>query len=122
MKLSWRDLFTTIFAIAIAVVLVAKLRSYDWRFLETWKSAVGVLGVGGLLMVLFDEADFTKLNYWSAFEGLIVLTGIGLFTAGLLVASKTLFVILAADIFVFWLASVTRHEFSHEPKLPHPAM
>lgn len=122
MKLSWRDLFTTIIAAAVVVILVAKLRSYDWTFLDSWKSAVGVLGVFGGLMAIFDESDFTRLNTWSAIEGILVLAGIGLVIAGLLVASKALFVILAAVILAFWLTSVTRHEISPEAPVTHAVM
>ena len=118
MKLSWRDLLTTIFLAAAALVLVAKLRNYDWDFMSTWKSAIGAMAVIGGFMVVFDEADFTKLNYWSAVEGVLVLSGIGLMIAGLLVASKALFIILGANILAFWLISVTRHTFSHEPRVP----
>ena len=118
MKLTWRDIFTTLISIAVAVVLVAKLRSYDWAFIGSWPGAVGTLGVLGGLMAIFDEADFLRLNTWGAVEGLFTLVGIGLLVAGLLVASKALFVLLAADILVFWLASISRHGLSHEPALP----
>ncbi len=121
MKMSWRDFFSTIVAIVVVAALVAKLRSYDWAFLGSWKGAVGTLGVLGVLMLLFDEADFLRINTWGAIEGILALAGIGFAVAGLIVASKILFVALAADMLVFWLISVLRHGFSHEPSLPHAA-
>ena len=115
MKLSFKDVATTIVAIVVAVGLVAKLRSYDWAFIGSWKGAVGTLGILGFLMLLFDEADFLRFNSWGMFEGLFALVGAGLLVAGLLVASKLLFVLLAADILAFWLTSLARHGLSHEP-------
>lgn len=121
MKLSWRDLFSTLIVILVAVVLIAKLRSYDWAFLGSYKGAIGVMGVLGALMLISDEADFARFNNWGVLEGILALAGIGLVVAGLLVESKALFVILAIDILAFWLVSVSRHWLSIEPTLPHVA-
>lgn len=115
MKLSWRDIVVTVLAIVVGLVLVAKLQSYDWAFIGSWKGAAGTLGVLGGLMVIFDEADFLRINTWGAIEGILALVGIGLLIAGLLVASKTLFVLLAVDLLALWFTSLTRHGFSHEP-------
>lgn len=120
MKMSWRDIFSTIFAIAVAVVLTAKLRSYDWAFLGSWKGAIGALGVLGLMALLVDESDFSRLNTWGALEGVVALVGVGFLVAGLIVASKTMFVALAISILTFWFLSLLRHGLSHEPALHRP--
>ena len=119
MKLSWRDLFTSLIAIIVGVGLVAGILNYDWSVFGTWKGAVGTMGILGLFMIIFDEADFFRMNVWGTLEGLLALAGIGLVIAGLIVASKVLFVALAAVILAFWLVSLARHEWSHEPELPH---
>ncbi|PJE65521.1 hypothetical protein COU91_01250 [Candidatus Saccharibacteria bacterium CG10_big_fil_rev_8_21_14_0_10_47_8] len=113
-KFSWKDLFTTAIAIVIGVVLVAKIRDYDWAFIGSWRTAVASTGFLGLLMATFDEEDFTHFNTWGAVEWTLALAGVGLVVAGLIVASEVLFVILAADVLILWVASVIRHAFSRE--------
>lgn len=120
MKLSWKDLFTTALAIVIAVALVAKIREYNWTFLGSWETAVASVGFLGLLMASVDEEDFERFNAWSAVEWLLALAAIGLIIAGLIVGSKVLFVILAADLLTLWVASLARHALSHEEtETPH---
>ncbi len=114
MKLSWKDILTTLFAIVVGVALYAKIREYDWAFIGSWRTAIASTGVLGLLMATFDEEDFTHFNAWGAIEWILAAAGVGLVVAGLIVASKVLFVILAADVLVLWATSVTRHAFSRE--------
>ena len=118
MKLTWKDAFSTIFAGSVVVALVAALLGYDWSFFATWRGAVGTVGALGLLMLLADETDLERINRWGIVEWTLTLAGIGLVVAGLIVTSKVLFILAAADILVFWLASVSRHLFSHEAAAP----
>ena len=119
MKLTWKDSLSTIVAGSVVVALVAALLGYDWSLFATWRGAVGTVGALGLLMLLVDEPDLEKINAWGFVEWTLALAGVGLVIAGLIVTSKVLFVLLAADILAFWVASVARHAFSHESVSPH---
>ncbi len=124
-NLSWKDLFTTAIAIVIGVVLVAKIREYNWAFIDSWRTAIAGVGILGLLVATVDEKDFTHFNAWGFMEWTLTLVGIGLVVAGLIVASKVLFVILAADVLTLWAASIIRHTFvreTTETKGMHPAL
>ena len=118
MKLTWKDAFSTIFAGTVVAALVAALLGYDWSFFATWRGAVGTVGALGLLTLLADETDLERINAWSIVEWTLALAGIGLVVAGLIVTSKVLFVLVAADVLAFWVASVSRHMFSHETTAP----
>ena len=119
MKLTWRDAYITLFAGAVVVALVAALLGYDWSVFASWRGAVGTIGALGVLMLLPEDKDLAEVNVWGVTEWALVLGGIGLAVAGLIVTSKVLFILLAADILAFWLASVTRHIFSHETHIKH---
>lgn len=116
---SWKDILTTLVAIVVGVALFAKIKEYNWTFLGSWRTAVGSMGVLGLLMATVDEEDFTHFNAWGFMEWTLAVAGVGLVVAGLIVASKVLFVILAADVLALWVMSLLRHAFSDEKALHH---
>ena len=119
MKLTWRDAYITLFAGSVVVALVAALLGYDWSLFASWRGAVGTISALGVLMLLPEDKDLADVNVWGATEWVLFLAGIGLAVAGLIVTSKILFIVLAADILAFWLASVSRHIFSHETHVKH---
>jgi len=102
-----------------AVALFAKIKEYNWTFIGSWRTAIASTGFLGLLMATMDEEDFAHFNAWGFIEWTLALAGIGLVVAGLIVASKVLFVVLAADVLVLWIASIVRHAFSHEAAKTH---
>lgn len=127
MKLSWKDFFTTLLAIIVAVALFAKIREYSWTFLGSWRTAIVSVGILGILMATLDERDFTHFNAWGVTEWIIALAALGFGVAGLIVASKVLFVIFAASVLALWGASIIRHAFSGETETSdtsgmHPAL
>jgi hypothetical protein len=119
MKLSWKDIATTVLAIAIAVLMVAKLRSYNWDFwgaglLDTWKSAAATIGVLGLGVLGFAAYDVDSNSNWTLFEVVLGLAVIGLMVTGLMMTSRLVFVALGAVSLVLWAVSTSRHSFTHE--------
>jgi len=122
MKLSWKDITTTLIAIVVAVALFAKIKEYNWQFIGSWRTAIGSVGFLGLLMATFDEEDFTHFNAWGVIEWTLAVAAIGLVVAGLIVASKVLVVLLAADVLALWFTSIVRHAFSHETRIEHLAL
>jgi len=44
MKYTWRDTLATLLTVFGAVIVFAKLESYSWWLLGTWKGALGVIG------------------------------------------------------------------------------
>lgn len=123
MKLTWRDAYITLFAGAVIVSLIAALLGYDWSLFASWRGAVGTVSALGVLMLLPEEHDLEKVDAWGITEWLLFLAGIGLAIAGLIVNSKTLFILLAGDVLAFWLTSVSRHlvsrEFTRELQAKH---
>ena len=119
MKLTWKDAYITIIAGAIVVSLAAALMGYDWSLFASWRGAVGTVGVLGVLMLLPEDRDLAYVNRWGVAEWVLFAGAIGLATAGLIVTSKALFVVLAADILAFWLTSISRHLFSQEAHVRH---
>ena len=118
MRITWRDAYITLFAGAVVVALVAALLGYDWSLFASWRGAIGTVGALGVLMLIPEDEDLARVNAWGAVEWALFIGGIGLGVAGLIVTSKVLFVILAADILAFWLTSVTRHMLSRESPTP----
>ncbi len=114
MKLTLKDIFTTAIAIVVGAALYAKIRDYNWVFIGSWRTAIVSMGILGFLLTAFDEKDFVRLNVWGTVEWLLGITGVCLVVAGLVVASKVMFVVLAADVLVLWLTTIARHTFSHE--------
>ncbi|HET6863844.1 MAG TPA: hypothetical protein VFH37_01415 [Candidatus Saccharimonadales bacterium] len=119
MKLTWKDAYITLFAGGVVASLVAALLGYDWSLFASWRGAVGTVGALGVLMLLAENTDLANINAWGVVEWTLFIGAIGLAVAGLIVVSKVLFVLLAADILAFWLTSVTRHMFSHESHVRH---
>lgn len=119
MKLSWKDILTTLLAIVVGVALFAKIKEYDWAFIGSWRTAIGSLGFLGLLMATIDEEDFTHFNAWGAVEWIFAVGAVGLVIAGLIVSSKVLVVALAADLLALWGATIIRHAFSRETPVEH---
>lgn len=119
MKLTWRDAYITLFAGAVVVAVAAALLGYDWSLFASWRGAVGTVGALGILMLLPEDKDLAEVNVWGITEWTLFLVGVGLGVAGLIVTSKFLFIVLAADILAFWLVSVSRHIFSHETHNRH---
>ena len=111
MKLSWRDVAATIVTLFGAVVVFAKLHSYSWWLIGSWKGALGVISVLGLIVAAFYAIDWVR-NETMAPVGEMLLWGAAAVTAvvGMFVTTtKAEFVWVAVLIGVSWLAQLSAH-------------
>lgn len=110
MKLTWRDIVTSLLVIAGGAVVYAKFYSYTWAVIGgSWRNAVAALAILGLAMVAvtgFELANHSWLNMGEMVLGLIAA---GLIIAGLIVTNHVVFYSLAVVLGVLWLVSTARH-------------
>lgn len=111
MKLSWRDMITTTLALFGAVVVFAKLQSYSWVLIGSWKGALGVIGVIGLAIFGIYLVDWFR----NEDTGIVAETSLWIIAATVIVGSlfttttKAEFVWSAVLIGLSWLAQVGSH-------------
>ena len=110
MKLSWRDFFTAVFGLFGAAIVVAKIFDYSWIVIsDSWRSAIAVLGITGLIMAIINGFDTESRSIVSTAEIALAIAAVGVGIAGLFVASATFFYVLAGLIGGLWLLEVSRH-------------
>ena len=111
MKLSWKDTVAAILALIGLMVVYAKLQSYTWWLIGSWKGALGVLAVLGLgilltgiteLILLDTSASIGELLLW-VITASVVVGGLFAYT------TKTEFVYAASFIGLSWLAQLASH-------------
>lgn len=125
MKLSWRDVLAALFAAVGATVVFAKLNSYSWWLIGSWKGALGVISVVGLAILatyLIDWARNEGLGtIWEMFAWIVAATTV----VGSLFATtnKAEFVWSAALIGIAWLSQLSAHTWdsthSHTSHMAH---
>ena len=109
MKLSWRDIVTTLLLAMGSVILYAKLQDYSWWLVGTWRGTVAALGVLGVAMCITaagDPENRSILNRLETYLGFFA--GIGII-AGLITGWQWIGLTLAATIGFLWLVSTVRH-------------
>ncbi len=111
-KLSWRDVLASVLAIFGGIVVFAKLQSYSWWLIGSWKGAIGVISVIGVAIAATYLIDWFH-NETMAPLGEMVLwlaaatVAIGsLFTGA---ATKAEFVSVGALTGIAWLAQLGAH-------------
>lgn len=121
MKLSWRDVLTSILAIAGAIVVFAKLQSYSWWLIGSWRSALAVVGAIGFAILLVnilellqmeDVATFAELSLW-------LITATIVIASLVITTTKGEFIVSAAAIGLSWFVELVSHLWgsvhSHRP-------
>jgi hypothetical protein len=109
MKLSQRDIVTTILALAGGAVVYAEYYNYSWALIGSWRSAVAVLAGIGVLMFAFSAFDYTNRSILNIGEMILGAIAIGLALAGMIAISSAIFYSLAAVLGVLWLVDTARH-------------
>jgi len=111
MKTSWRDLFSGALIVLGGLAVFARLQSYSWWLVGSWKGALGlvaVLGLGILLTNIVEIAKFADLTTFA--ESLLWLAAGTVTVAGLFATTTKLeFVSAAALIGLSWMAQFGRH-------------
>ncbi len=109
MKLSWRDLITTLLVISGLAIVYAKFYDYSWTVIGSWRSAVAVLAAIGVGIALVTGFDFENRSWLNVGEMIFGLVAAGLMIVGMIVASSFVFYSLAAVLGALWLVSTLRH-------------
>jgi hypothetical protein len=108
MKLSWRNIVTTLLAGGGAALVYAKYYDYSWAVIGSWRSAVAALAGVGAVMFLFSAFDFRNFSILGVTEMLGGLAALGLAVAGVIVTSSVLFYTLAGVLGALWLVDTAR--------------
>jgi hypothetical protein len=108
MKLSWKDLVTTLFVTLGGSVVYAKFYDYSWAGIGSWRSAVAALAVVGVGMFAFSRFKFDNFSWLNSGEMLLGLVAIVLAFSGMISTSEVIFYTLAATLGVFWLTDTAR--------------
>lgn len=109
MKLSWKDLVTTILAILGGAVVYAKIYDYPWAVIGSWRSATMVMAVIGLAILAYSNFNFANRSILNVAEMLFGVVALGLAVVGSIVASEPVFYSLAAILGTAWLVDTARH-------------
>ena len=109
MKLSWKDIVTTLVALGGGAIVYAKFYSYSWAVIGSWRSSVAVLVLAGLIMFAFSSFNFANRSILNVTEMVLGFAAIVLAIVGMLVTSHFVFYTLAIVLGVFWLSDTARH-------------
>jgi hypothetical protein len=110
MKLTWKDMITTLLVIGGGAIVYAKYYSYDWRWIgDSWQKSVAALAVIGLLMFVFSSFNFANRSILNIGEMVLGFAAAVLMIVGVLVTSQPVFYGLAAVLGVLWLVDTARH-------------
>ena len=109
MKLSWKDVVNTILVIAGGAVVYAKYYSYSWSVIASWRSAVAVLAIAGILMFAFSSFEFTNRSILNVSEMVLGVVAVVLIVYGVIVVSQFAFYAVATVLGLLWLIDTARH-------------
>lgn len=125
MKLTWRDTLATLLAIAGSIVVFARLQSYSWWLIGSWKGALGVVSVIGLTILATYIVDWFKNETLGVMTEMILwLAAAAVVVSSLLAATtKAQFVWSSGLIGLAWLAQLGAHTWdsthSHKTHYVH---
>lgn len=108
-KLSWRDVGTALLVLAGAAVFWAKMYGYDWPVIESWRSAIAVMGALTAGIFLLDAGDARESSPGTFAEMTAALAVTAVFVAAMFIATKTAFIWLSGGVAAFWLIGLYRH-------------
>ena len=118
MKLSWRDVLATLLAIAGGVIVFAKLQSYSWAMIGSWRGALGVIAVLGLGMGAVYFVDWIRSETLGVVWEIFLWAVAGTVTIANMASktSKAGFVWSAVMIGIAWLYQLGNHAWdsSHD--------
>lgn len=114
MKATFRDVIAAILAVAGGVVMFAKLQSYNWWLIGSWRGALGVLAVLGLGILLTNIVEVFRMDDGAAVgEFALWVVAATVTIVSLAVATtQAEFIWSGIAIGVAWLAQLGRHLWS----------
>lgn len=113
MKLSWRDVLSSLFVVAGGAVVYAKIQEYSWWLIgDSWRWStvvVALLGLAAFLAATYRaREEGTKRNLFDDVDIGIGLIAAGVAAAGVIFASEFLFYTFAAIAGALWLTAMAR--------------
>lgn len=117
MKNTWKDMVSAALVVLGGVVMFAKLQSYDWWLIGSWKGALGVLaGIGVALFIVniqqlleFDTvANFFQIVLWAATITVII-------SSLLVTTTKVEFISSGILIGLTWLLQLAQDMWDRVP-------
>ncbi len=128
MRLSWRDGVATLFIVLAGLVTLAVASSWDWPLLGGYRSGVIALFVLAQPICQVGGADFWQgeagrhpvraaRDPFIAVAMALGVAALVLTVGGLIAASRTWFLALAAVMGVMWIVTSLRHLVEREPRL-----
>ena len=114
MRLSWRDGVASLLALLGAVVMFAKLQSYSWWLIGSWKGALGVLAVVGGAILLTNVVELVRAASLPSMGevGLWVATATVVIASLFSTTTKAEFVSSGVMIGLAWLSQLTDHSWT----------
>lgn len=111
----WRDIISTALVIFGGVVMFAKLESYNWWLIGSWKGALGVLAATGAVLFLVNLRQLIEMDNLVTFFELLLWAGIiAFFATALSVATtKTEFIVGGALLGAAWLVRLSEDIWVH---------
>lgn len=109
MKLTWRDIITTLLALTGGAVVYAKFYQYSWALIGSWRSAVMALAAVGLAMLLVTGFDTENQSWLNIGEMIFGIIAAGLIITGVFVASSFVFYSLTIILGALYAVSTARH-------------
>ncbi|MDL2341664.1 MAG: hypothetical protein QFB87_01120 [Patescibacteria group bacterium] len=105
-----RDIMASALVIFGGVVVFAKLQSYSWWLIGSWKGALGVVAVTGLLIALTNITELVKDDSASLFESLIWMIAAAATVVSLvLVTTRAEFIASSVLVGLAWGTQLVRH-------------
>lgn len=122
MKLTWKDVVTTLATGAAVALYVAFMRNVDLPVVGGVRSmaiAVLLLGIVGCSFsnaqeVMGDHIAVGWRGTYRTFFGVVGAVAIAAFVLALIMASETMLTILVVSIAAMWLVTTARHAFEPE--------
>jgi hypothetical protein len=67
MKGMWKEIVSSVIAVVGLVVVFARLESYNWWLIGSWKGALGVIAVLGLVVFAINAVEMFRFEAWPSF-------------------------------------------------------
>ncbi len=124
MRLTTKDVVGGMLAAAATLVALAVINGWGWPLLGDYRAGTIALGVIGFAMcgAASDYRSVRSPNPLIILAGILGLAALGLLIGGLIWATATLFVWLAAVIVALWAVSTLRHVITPVDTVRRPVL
>jgi uncharacterized membrane protein YccC len=117
MRLSWKDVATTLMAAAVAVIFVAHFQQWEWPLIGDVRLATLVVGAIGLGMCIVggDPNAVTAKNAYTVFASSLGVGALALAALGAISDWPVVLAALVAVTLVLYVVTTVRHAVVEMP-------